>query len=83
MMERRGVIRIRIYSHASIIARGGVLIWDCRVLDITSPGARLEFVDAPAIPIQFSLTFDSGKTLRDCDLIWRIANGFRLSQTNQ
>jgi hypothetical protein len=74
VVERRGITRTRISSPAHVIRRSGSHVWDCRVLDITSRGARLEFADAPAIPVGFSLTFDSGKTLRGCDLIWRNAH---------
>ena len=42
--------------------------------DITSLGARLEFADAPVLPTDFALTFDSARTLRRCHLVWRIAN---------
>jgi hypothetical protein len=87
-VERRSITRTRISAPARVlIADSGSFAWDCRVRDITSRGARLEFADAPVIPTQFSLTFDSGKTLRGCDLIWRSANQagvrFRLSQTRQ
>ena len=49
------------------------MVWRCRVRDITSLGARLEFPDAPVLPTDFNLTFDV-KTLRMCRLKWRIAN---------
>jgi hypothetical protein len=87
-VERRSITRTRISAPARVVFPGsGSHVLNCRVRDITSGGARLEFADAPAIPTQFTLTFDSGKTLRGCDLIWRIANQigvrFRLSQTRR
>jgi hypothetical protein len=49
------------------------MVWRCRVRDVTSLGARLEFLDAPILPTDFNLTFDA-KTLRLCRLRWRNVN---------
>ena len=49
------------------------MVWRCRVRDVTSLGARLEFPEAPVLPTDFNLTFDA-KTLRLCRLKWRIAD---------
>jgi hypothetical protein len=59
--------------HALVITKGGSSVWKCIVRDITSLGARLEFQDAPDLPMAFNLTLD-GKTLRRCSLRWRNAN---------
>ena len=65
--------RTRISAPALVIPNRGSMVWRCRVRDITSLGARLEFPDAPVLPTHFNLTFDA-KTLRMCRLKWRIAN---------
>jgi len=41
-------------------------------------GARLEFSDASVLPTDFNLTFDA-KTLRWCQLKWRVANEVGMS----
>jgi len=74
MIERRRIARTRIFAPAIVIASREKLALDCMVRDITSLGARLEFPNAPVLPTDFRLTFDSGRTLRGCHLIWRIAN---------
>jgi hypothetical protein len=74
MVERRRIARTRIFAPAIVIPSQGSLLRDCSVRDITSLGARLEFADAPVLPTDFALSFDSARTLRRCNLIWRIAN---------
>ena len=73
MVDRRRVARTRISAPALVIPKRGSMAWRCRVRDVTSLGARLEFQDATVLPTAFNLTFD-GKTLRRCHLKWRIAN---------
>jgi hypothetical protein len=74
MVERRSVTRTRISAPAIVIPNRGALVWDCFVRDITSLGARLEFPNAPVLPAVFDLTFDCAKTLRACQIVWRIFN---------
>jgi hypothetical protein len=73
MVDRRRIARTRISAPALVIPNRGSMVWRCRVCDITSLGARLEFPAAPVLPTDFNLTFDA-KTLRWCRLKWRIAN---------
>ncbi len=73
MLERRRFPRTRIFAPALVIPRRGS--FDCVVLDITSFGARLEFHGEAIIPTDFDLTFDSAKTLRACQVVWRATNG--------
>jgi hypothetical protein len=74
MVERRRISRTRIFAPVIVIPNRGSLVWDCLVRDISSLGARLEFPNAPELPTDFDLTFDSARTLRACHLVWRIAN---------
>ena len=73
MVDKRRLARTRVSAPALVIPNKGSLVWRCRVRDITSLGARLEFQDTPVLPTAFNLTFDA-KTLRYCRLKWRIAN---------
>ena len=72
MLDRRRFPRTRIFAPALVIPRRGLL--DCVVRDITSFGARLEFHCKAIIPTDFDLTFDSAKTLRACQVVWRATN---------
>jgi len=73
MVDRRQRARTRISALALVVPNIGPLVWRCYVRDITSLGARLEFPDALVVPTEFDLTFDA-KTLRRCQIKWRIAN---------
>ena len=72
MLERRRLARTRVFAPAMVIPDHG---WrKCVVRDITSFGARLEFENAAAIPNEFDLSFDSARTLRSCQSVWRTAH---------
>lgn len=71
MQERRRIPRTRIFAAAKIIARHYARPYDCAVRNISSLGARLEFPTTTAIPSIFELTFDAGRTLRVCHVVWR------------
>ena len=72
MLERRRLARTRVFAPAMVIPNHGTL--NCIVRDITSFGARLEFEDAAVIPNEFDLSFDSARTLRTCQSVWRTAH---------
>ena len=71
MQERRRIPRTRIFAIAKAIAPHPVRPHDCAVRNISSLGARLEFPTTTAIPSIFELTFDAGRTLRVCHVVWR------------
>jgi hypothetical protein len=69
MRERRRVRRIPVFKCAKVEYNGSLR--DCVVRDISSLGVRLAFVSTAYIPDNFSLTFDSARTLRACRVAWR------------
>jgi len=71
MLERRRLPRTRIFAVAKAIARHPPWPYDCSVRNISALGACLEFRANNAIPSNFDLTFDRGRTLRECHVIWR------------
>lgn len=71
MIERRRILRTRTSTAARIIAGRWVCVFDCSVRNISTLGARLKFESANSIPNIFALTFDAGRTLRPCHVIWR------------
>ena len=48
------------------------------VRDISASGVRLQVVGKGSIPDTFDLSFDGGRTLRVCRVIWRTAAEFGL-----
>ena len=72
MQERRRITRTRIFAAAKAFApQHPPAPNDCFALNISGLGARLEFLTTNAIPSNFDLTFDAGRTLRECHVIWR------------
>ena len=72
MIERRRAIRTKVFLAAQIrTTRRPSLVIDCVVRDVSPLGARLELRDTSTFPNIFELTFDSGRTLRACHVVWR------------
>ena len=69
MHERRRVKRIPVFKSAKVVFNDALR--DCVVRDISSLGAKLAFVSTAYLPDNFSLTFDSARTLRSCRVAWR------------
>lgn len=74
MIERRRATRTNVSIVAKAIAGNPPRTHDCRVVDISSFGARLEPSNGTALPNIFELTFDSARTLRICHVAWRGAD---------
>src|SRR5262249_52985065 len=72
MIERRRSVRTKVFLAAQIrTVRRPPLVIDCLVRDVSPLGARLELRDTSALANIFELTFDSGRTLRVCHVVWR------------
>lgn len=72
MIERRRAVRTKVFLAAQIrTARRPPLVIDCVVRDVSPLGARLELRDTSTLPNIFELTFDAGRTLRACHVVWR------------
>ena len=69
--ERRSVGRTLINRNAMLFYPGQASVFPCCVRDATNTGAgvRLEALDV--IPVEFDLSFDKFRTVRQCRLIWR------------
>jgi hypothetical protein len=48
-----------------------LVFFDAVVRDVSSLGARVELRDTSKLANIFELTFDSGRTLRACRVVWR------------
>lgn len=71
MDERRNVGRMRVTRAAKIIVAAETPLVPCELLDLTASGARLSFAEAGAIPDNFELTLDQGRSRRPCRVVWR------------
>ena len=46
----------------------------CVVRDLTKVGARIEVSSNLDVPETFNMTFDGGRSIRPCRLLWRSLN---------
>jgi hypothetical protein len=69
--ERRSIGRTKIAKSALLFFIGQTGVRSCCVADITNVGARIHTQDLPALPLNFELSFDNFRTVRECRLIWR------------
>ena len=69
--ERRSIGRTRINRYALLLFVGQTGVFSCCVRDVTNLGAgiRLEWLNV--LPIDFNLSFDNFRTIRESRLIWR------------
>lgn len=70
MHERRNSARSRILKGAKIILRTTSVI-DCVVRNVTNTGARVQLPNTVDLPANLGLTFDGGRSIRPCRVIWR------------
>jgi len=73
MAERRKSVRSRVLKNAKFIADASLLI-DCFVRNLTVAGAQVELPRTAELPDRLTMTFDGGRTLRSCRIVWRDQN---------
>jgi hypothetical protein len=63
----------RFISHgARVVLADGSLLENCRIIDISGTGARLEIKNLTAVPDQFALLLSyDGRLRRQCSVVWR------------
>jgi len=70
--ERRALRRVNVDIPAKLLAGPDLPLRDCRVLDISEQGARVEIGNTDRIPDEFTLLLTpSGVPQRRCRLTWR------------
>jgi hypothetical protein len=79
MAERRQVQRTRVLKGVKIILNDGMSVIDCTVCNLTNRGACVQLASSLGISQSFDLTFDSGRSSRKCQLIWRTENKLGIS----
>jgi hypothetical protein len=56
---------------AKIILNDQASLFDCTVRDLTNVGASVHVPSTMGIPDVFALSFDCGRSSRQCRVIWR------------
>jgi hypothetical protein len=70
--EHRQNKRRFILHGARIVLADGSVLEDCRIIDISGTGARLQVKDLGAVPDQFVLLLSyDGHLRRQCSVVWR------------
>jgi hypothetical protein len=70
VQERRNSTRSRVLKGAKIIL-GASSVIDCVVRNVTNSGARVQIANTVELPDDLGLTFDGGRSIRDCRVVWR------------
>jgi len=73
MQERRKLARSRVIKSAKLVV-GTSSVVDCVVRNLTNTGARLEVPNSAVLSENLVLTFDGGRSMRSCRLVWRTVN---------
>ena len=73
MAERRKLVRSRVLKNAKFIVDASLVI-DCFVRNLTVAGAQVELPRTAELPDRLTMTFDGGRTLRSCRIVWRDQN---------
>ena len=69
--ERRSIGRTRINRNALLFFRGQTGVFSCCVRDVTNSGAGIRLERLNVLPVEFVLSFDNFRTVRECRLVWR------------
>jgi hypothetical protein len=69
MYERRTCARFRVLKSAKLVLSGSVR--DCIVRNLSGRGARIEIPNTVELPELLQITFDRGRSTRQCRSVWR------------
>jgi hypothetical protein len=69
--ERRSIGRTVINRNALLFFRGQTSVFSCCVRDVTNSGAGIRLERLNMLPVEFGLSFDNFRTVRECRLVWR------------
>jgi hypothetical protein len=70
MQERRKRGRSHVLKSAKLVL-GTSSVVDCSVRNLNGAGARVAVAGTTDLPDNLDLTFDGGRSLRSCRLVWR------------
>jgi hypothetical protein len=72
--ERRSKGRTLINRNALLFFAGQTGVFPCCVHDVTNSGAGVRLEAPNVLPVEFDLSFDGFRTVRECRLVWRDAD---------
>jgi len=78
--ERRKFIRSRVLKSAKLVFGASSMI-DCVVRNLTTAGAHVDIPETAELSESVTMTFDGGRTLRACRIVWRKPNEVGLEFT--
>jgi len=78
MLERRRFPRTKVFKGAKVILAGRSTV-NCIVRDLTNHGACLLLPTTADLPADFDLSFDTGRTFRNCHVVWQTLAGLGVS----
>ncbi|HEY8578727.1 MAG TPA: PilZ domain-containing protein [Beijerinckiaceae bacterium] len=73
--ERRGSKRYAVSLDARIVYNGGRAVLNCRVVDVSATGAKLELDERVSVPERFTLVIDTLGESHSARLAWRAGSG--------
>jgi hypothetical protein len=71
MQDRRGLVRHQVDFNGRLIFADGSLVHDCRVLDMTQDGARIDLFAALTVPDRVYLWESQTTMVFECAVCWR------------
>lgn len=71
MLERRRFPRTKVFKGAKLISAGCLTV-NCTVRNLSNHGACLQLPSTLDLAAEFDLSFDKGRTLRKCRIVWQI-----------
>jgi hypothetical protein len=78
MLERRRFPRTKVFKGAKIILVGRSTV-NCIVRNLSNHGACLQLPTTADLPAKFDLSFDTGRTLRNCHVVWQTLTNLGVS----
>lgn len=70
MLERRRTPRTKVFKGAKLILAGRSTL-HCVVRNLSNQGALLQLPSTRDLTTEFDLSFDTGRTLRKCHIVWQ------------
>jgi hypothetical protein len=70
MLERRRFPRTKVSKCAKLVLVGRLTVI-CTVRNLSNHGACLQLASTLDLPAEFDLSFDAGRTLRKCRIVWQ------------
>jgi PilZ domain-containing protein len=78
MLERRRFPRTKVYKGAKVVLVDRSTV-NCIVRNLSNHGACLQLPSTADLPAEFDLSFDTGRTLRNCRVAWQTLTNLGVS----